>query len=38
VAVCVISVVLNIIFPPSEEEKAKLKAAQEEAAVEDLKS
>jgi NCS2 family nucleobase:cation symporter-2 len=38
VAVCVNSVVLNIIFPPSEAEKVKLKAAQEEAAVEDLKS
>jgi NCS2 family nucleobase:cation symporter-2 len=38
VAVCVISVILNLVFPPSEAEKAKLKAAQEEAAAEDLKS
>ncbi|MDR1177186.1 MAG: hypothetical protein LBK83_17150, partial [Treponema sp.] len=38
VAVCIISVILNIIFPPSAEEKQKLQAAQQEAAVEDLKS
>jgi NCS2 family nucleobase:cation symporter-2 len=37
VAVCVFSILLNIIFPPSEEEKARLKKAQEEAALEDLK-
>jgi NCS2 family nucleobase:cation symporter-2 len=38
VAVCVISMLLNILFPADEAEKAKLKAAQTEAAVEDLKS
>jgi NCS2 family nucleobase:cation symporter-2 len=38
VAVCVFSIVLNLVFPPSEEEKARLKKAQEEAALEDLKS
>jgi NCS2 family nucleobase:cation symporter-2 len=38
VAVCVISMLLNIIFPADEAEKQKLKAAQTEAAVEDLKS
>ncbi|MDR2467472.1 MAG: hypothetical protein LBD22_00745 [Spirochaetaceae bacterium] len=37
VTVCVFSIVLNIIFPPSEQEKEQLKKAQEEAALEDLK-
>jgi xanthine/uracil permease len=37
VAVCVFSIVLNVVFPPSEEEKARLKKAQEDAALEDLK-
>ncbi|MDR1467724.1 MAG: purine permease [Spirochaetaceae bacterium] len=36
VAVCVFSITLNLLFPPSEEEKARLKKAQEEAALEDL--
>jgi NCS2 family nucleobase:cation symporter-2 len=36
VAVCVFSIVLNLVFPPSDEEKARLKKAQEEAALEDL--
>jgi NCS2 family nucleobase:cation symporter-2 len=38
VAVCVVSVIANIIFPASEAEKEKLKTAQRDAAVEDLKS
>jgi NCS2 family nucleobase:cation symporter-2 len=38
VAVCIISVILNIAFPASDAEKQKLKAAQQEAAVEDLKN
>jgi NCS2 family nucleobase:cation symporter-2 len=38
VAVCVISMLLNIIFPVGEAEKEKLRSAQTEAAVEDLKS
>jgi NCS2 family nucleobase:cation symporter-2 len=38
VAVCIFSIALNLIFPPSEAEKAILKKAQKEAALEDLKS
>jgi NCS2 family nucleobase:cation symporter-2 len=37
-AVCIVSVLANLIFPADEAEKQKLKAAQREAAVEDLKS
>jgi NCS2 family nucleobase:cation symporter-2 len=37
VAVCVISVLANILFPASESDKARLQAAQKEAAVEDVK-
>jgi NCS2 family nucleobase:cation symporter-2 len=37
-AVCIVSVLANLIFPADEAEKQKLKAAQTEAAVEDLKS
>jgi NCS2 family nucleobase:cation symporter-2 len=37
VAICVFSLALNLVFPPSEEEKARLKKAQEEQALEDLK-
>ncbi|MDR2864868.1 MAG: hypothetical protein LBV68_04575 [Spirochaetaceae bacterium] len=37
VSVCVFSIVLNIVFPPSEEEKVRMKTAVEEATVEDLK-
>ncbi|MDR0376297.1 MAG: hypothetical protein LBH70_00720 [Spirochaetaceae bacterium] len=37
VAVCVVSVLTNLLFPASESEKAKLEAAQKEAAVEDVK-
>jgi len=37
VAVCVFSLALNLIFPPSAEEKARLKKAQEEAALENAK-
>ncbi|MDR2632492.1 MAG: hypothetical protein LBC51_02580 [Treponema sp.] len=36
VAVCVISVAANLIFPPSDEEKAHLQQALKEAAVEDV--
>jgi NCS2 family nucleobase:cation symporter-2 len=35
VAVCVISVLANLLFPASESEKERLKAAQKEAAAED---
>jgi NCS2 family nucleobase:cation symporter-2 len=37
-AVCIVSVIANLVFPAAEAEKAKLSAAQREAAVEDLKS
>jgi NCS2 family nucleobase:cation symporter-2 len=37
-AVCIVSVIANLIFPAAEAEKAKLSAAQREAAVDDLKS
>jgi NCS2 family nucleobase:cation symporter-2 len=37
VAVCVISVLANILFPASDSDKARLQAAQKEAAVEDVK-
>jgi NCS2 family nucleobase:cation symporter-2 len=35
VAVCIISVLANLLFPASEKEKEKLRAAQREAALED---
>ncbi|MHB9291467.1 putative Nucleobase transporter PlUacP [Hollandina sp. SP2] len=38
VAVCVISVAANLIFPPSDTEKALLQQAQKDAAVEDVSS
>jgi NCS2 family nucleobase:cation symporter-2 len=37
VAVCVISVVLNVVFPIPEEERVKLQKAQDAAAAEELK-
>jgi NCS2 family nucleobase:cation symporter-2 len=37
VAVTIFSLVLNLVFPPSEEEKARLKKAQEDQALENAK-
>jgi NCS2 family nucleobase:cation symporter-2 len=37
VTVCVFSILLNVVFPPSAEEKERLRKAQEEAALEELK-
>ncbi|MDR0527264.1 MAG: hypothetical protein LBG79_05570 [Spirochaetaceae bacterium] len=37
VTVCLFSILLNIIFPPSAEEKERMRNAVQEAAVEDLK-